>query len=188
MYLVQNYSKKTKRTYLQIVHGYRDHNGKSKRKVIASLGYLDELEKEIDDPVAHFKKVAKEMDAERLENSEYVVTIKADSKLQKGVTYRKNFGQVVFNKIYHELELDRFFNNKRRHENFKFNSNSIMKLLLFARLLYPCSKKKTYEMKDLFFDKTDFSLDDIYNCLSHFNNIEEEAQQFIHEQVVKLGL
>ena len=61
-----------------------------------------------------------------------------------------------------------------------------MKLLLLQDCYIPALKDIRNE--DLFFDKTDFSLDDIYNCLSHFNNIEEEAQQFIHEQVVKLGL
>jgi len=32
MFLAKNYSKKTGRTYLQIVHGYRDKEGKTKRK------------------------------------------------------------------------------------------------------------------------------------------------------------
>ena len=45
MFLAKNYSKKTGRTYLQIVHGYRDKEGKTKRKVIKSLGYLDDLRK-----------------------------------------------------------------------------------------------------------------------------------------------
>ena len=53
MFLRKNYSKKTGRTYLQIVHGYRDKEGKSKSKVIKSVGYLDELLKEYDDPIAH---------------------------------------------------------------------------------------------------------------------------------------
>jgi hypothetical protein len=47
MFLAKNYSKKTGRTYLQIVHGYRDKEGKTKRKVIEFLGYVDELEKSI---------------------------------------------------------------------------------------------------------------------------------------------
>ena len=34
------------RKYLSIVHGYRDENGKVRKKTIRSLGYLDELEKE----------------------------------------------------------------------------------------------------------------------------------------------
>ena len=185
MFLRENYNKNTGRTYLQIVHGYRDKDGKSKSKTIESIGYLDELEKIYDEPIAHFKQVAKQMDNERLEDDEIIIKIKANSRIKKDEKNRKNFGHVVFNKIYHELQLSRFFNNKQRHERFKYDSNSIMKVLLFARLLYPCSKKKTVEIKDRFFDKADFSLDDVYNCLKHFNKIEKEAQQFIHEQIVE---
>jgi len=185
MFLAKNYSKKTGRTYLQIVHSYRDKGGMTRRSVIKSLGYLDVLEKEYDDPIAHFTEVARQMENERQEKKQFAFAIDADSEVDRDSQNRKNFGHVVFNRIYHELELDRFFNNKRRHENFKFNSNSIMKVLLFARLLYPCSKKATVEIKDVFFDKADFTLDDVYNCLTHFNEIEREAQQFVHKQVVE---
>lgn len=185
MFLAKNYSNRTGRTYLQIVHSYRDKQGKSRRKVIESLGYLDVLEKKYDDPIAHFTQVAEQMEAERLENKTLTVTLDADAEIDRSSANRKNFGHVVFSKIYHELELDRFFNNKRRHENFKFNSNSIMKVLLFARLLYPCSKKATVEIKDRFFDKADFTLDDVYHCLTHFNKVEKEAQKFIHERIVE---
>ncbi len=185
MFLAKNYSKKTGRTYLQIVHSYRDKQGKTKRKVIKSLGYLDKLEKIYDDPIAHFTLVAKEMEAERVENKQITVTFDSEGKVDRNFENRKNFGHVVFSKVYHELQLDRFFNNKQRHEKFKFNSNSIMKVLLFARLLYPRSKKATVEIKDKFFDKADFTLDDVYDCLTHFNKIEKDAQAFIHEQIVE---
>lgn len=185
MFLAKNYSKKTGRTYLQIVHSYRDKDGKTKRKVIKSLGYLDVLEKEYDDPIEHFEQVAKQMELERLKEKDFYIKFNADDRVDRNSQNRKNFGHVVFNKIYHELELDRFFNNKRRHENFKFNTNSIAKVLIFARLLYPCSKKATVEIKDRFFDKADFTLDDIYHSLKHFNKIEKDAQQFIHERIVE---
>ena len=185
MFLRKNFNKKTGRTYLQIVHGYRDKEGKSKSKVIKSLGYLDDLEKEFHDPIAHFTILAKQMDSQRLDKKQLTFTINADSKINRNVKNRKNYGHIVFSKIYHQLQLDRFFNNKQRHQNFKFNSNSIMKVLLFARLLYPCSKKATVEFKDRFFDKADFSLDDVYHCLTHFNSIAKQAQQFIHEQIVQ---
>lgn len=185
MFLAKNYSKKTGRTYLQIVHSYRDKNGKSKRKVEKSLGYLDVLEKEYDDPIAYFEQVAKQMELERLREKDVYIKFNADDRVDRESQNRKNFGHVVLNKIYHELELDRFFNNKRRHENFKFNTNSIMKVLIFARLLYPCSKKATVEIKDRFFDKADFTLDDVYHSLKHFNKIEKDAQQFIHERIVE---
>jgi len=170
---------------LQIVHNYRDQQGKTKRKVIQSLGYLDDLQKKYDYPIEHFTQIAKKMEFERLDNKQITITIDSNSKVDRNSQNRKNFGHVVFSKVYHELQLDRFFNNKQRHENFKFNSNSIMKVLLYSRLLYPCSKKATVEIKDRFFDKSDFTLDDVYDCLTHFNKIEKEAQQFIHEQVVE---
>ena len=185
MFLRKNYSKKTGRTYLQIVHGYRDKEGKSKSTIIESLGYLDELLKEYDDPIAHFTQVANQLESERIEKKQITITFDSNSKVDRNFENRKNFGHVVFSKVYHELQLDRFFNNKQRHEKFEFNSNSIMKVLLFARLLYPCSKKATVEIKDKFFDKADFTLDDVYDCLTHFNKIEKEAQAFIHEQIVE---
>ena len=185
MFLAKNTSRKTGRTYLQIVHSYRDNQGKTKRKVIESLGYLDELEKEYDDPIVHFTQIAKQMEAERKKGKQFTLTFDTDSKVDRNSTNRKNFGHVVFSKVYHELQLDRFFANKQRHENFRYNSNSIMKILLYARLLYPCSKRATVEIKDRFFDKSDFSLDDVYNCLTHFNTIEREAQRFIHEQIME---
>jgi len=185
MYLKKSFNKKTGRTYLSIVKGYRDQNGKSRTKTIKSIGYLDELKEKYDDPIEHFQKVAKKMEQEKTNDPYITLKIRADEKVKKNYANRKNYGHIVFNKIYHELHLDRFFNNKQRHENFEFNSNSIMKVMVFARLLYPRSKRATVEIKDRFFDKADFSLDDVYNCLTHFNKIEKKAQQFIHEQIVE---
>ena len=64
MFLRKNYSKKTGRTHLAIVQGYRDNDGKSKHLTIQKVGYLDELEKEYDDPIAHFTAIAAEMSKE----------------------------------------------------------------------------------------------------------------------------
>ena len=73
MYLQKNINAKTGRVYLQIVHKYRDKETKKVRsKTIQSIGYLDELEKQYDDPIAYFSDLAKQMDAERKEaDSEY---------------------------------------------------------------------------------------------------------------------
>ena len=55
MYLQKNINAKTGRVYLQIVHKYRAKETKKVRsKTIQSIGYLDELEKQYDDPVAYF--------------------------------------------------------------------------------------------------------------------------------------
>ena len=42
------------KVYLSIVEGYRI-DGKVKHKTIKKLGYLDELEKEYENPIEHFQ-------------------------------------------------------------------------------------------------------------------------------------
>ncbi|MGI1690686.1 hypothetical protein ABCY77_04800 [Thermoanaerobacter uzonensis] len=89
-------------------------------------------------------------------------SIPKGERISKDSTNCKNFGYVALSKIYHELGIDKFIRNRQRHSKEKYDANAIMKLLVFPRLLYPASKKKTYENKDMFFEKFDFSLDDIY--------------------------
>ncbi|GHV42166.1 hypothetical protein FACS1894187_24270 [Synergistales bacterium] len=58
------------RKYLSIAHGYRDaETKKSRTKTIKSLGYLDVLEKEFPDPIAHFKEIVEEMKRQTRENN-----------------------------------------------------------------------------------------------------------------------
>ena len=185
MFLRKNFFKNTGRTYLYIVEGYRDQNGKSKSRVIKSIGYLDELKKEYEDRISHFTAVAKAMTCEAAEEKEIVIRLKSNTLLERNSRNRKNYGHVVFSQIYHELELDRFWNNKARHEEFEYNTNSIMKLLVFARLIYPGSKKKAHELKDCFFDIMDFTLDDVYNSLSFFDRNSKACQKFMHERITE---
>ena len=56
----------TGRIYLAIVDSFYDKQKKmSRSKTIESLGYLDVLEKEYDDPIAHFQKRVEQLKAEK---------------------------------------------------------------------------------------------------------------------------
>lgn len=185
MFLRKMKNKKTGRTYLSIVNSYRDKETKKTRsKTIQSLGYLDELEKKYSDPIAHFEEEIKQMNNEQNEeNASITVSIDKKRRLQKDEANRKNLGYAALSKIYHELGIHTFLKNHHRHSKSDFDANSIMKLLIFGRLLYPASKKKTYENKDVFFEKMDFSLDDIYRCLSFLNKQKDNLQHWMHEQI-----
>jgi hypothetical protein len=186
MFLKKTFQKKTGRTYLSIAQGYRTPDKKSRTKTIESIGYLDELEKKYDDPIAYFTAVVRQMDEKRLEGKKFSLTLDSEERLKKGVANRKNYGHVIFSKIYHELELDRFLKNARRHKGFKFNTDAIMRLLVFCRLLYPGSKRAAVLDKGHFFDSFDFSLDDVYDALDHFDEICPSLQQHLHEKVTEL--
>jgi hypothetical protein len=184
MNLKQSPNKKTGKIYLSIVKGYRDKDTKKVRaETVKSLGYLDELEKQHEDPIAHFKELARKMTEE--ENAKNKVTLSFDmnERLEEETDGRKNFGYVAVLKIYCELELDRFFKNKSRHEGFRYNTNSIMTLLTVSRILSPGSKKKAFEERGRYFERFDFSLDDVYRSLSHFATTARDAQRHINEKI-----
>jgi transposase len=184
MYLKKTYRKQSGRTYLVIAQKYRDpETNISTDRTIKSLGYLDELEKIYDDPIAHFKEVARKMTEEEYSQKKLTLSVNMDEKLALGSDCRKNFGYAAILKIYHELGLDVFFKNKSRHENFEYNTNSIMILLVVSRLLSPGSKKKAFEEKNRYFERFNFSLADVYRSLSHFSKIATEFQRYLNSQI-----
>ncbi len=108
-----------------------------------------------------------------------------DNQLERNNKNRKNYGYIVFSKIYHELGIDVFLKNARRHKNFMFNTDAIMRLLVYSRLLFPASKRSTVIKKDMFFDNFKFSLDDVYDALTHYDEICLDLQKHLHAKVTE---
>lgn len=183
MYLNIMNNRRTGKTRLSIRRGYRDQNGKVKNTTIKNLGDLDDLKKQYADPISHFKEIVRKMNEEETQNN-LPITLNIDKKekLQKGIENIKNFGYSAFSKIYHELDVDKFFLNKFSNLKISPNKlNNIFKLLVFGRLIFPDSKKGTYENKDMFFENTDFSLKDIYRFLSYIEPKKDELIKYIYD-------
>lgn len=185
MFLRKTKNKVTGRIYLSIVHGYRDKSSKkTKSTTVRSLGYLDDLEKEYNDPITFFtQEIARMNEQNAADNSPITLIIGKSEHLSENSATRRNFGVAALSKIYHELEIDTFLKNRQRHTNESYDANAIMKLLVFSRLLYPASKKKTYENRSMFFEKSDFSLDNLYRCLSILNKHKDALQLWLHEHI-----
>ena len=185
MYLNIMNNKKTGKTRLSIRKGFRDKNGKVKSITIQNLGDLQTLKAQFDDPISHFKEVVKQMnEKEKLDNLPITLTIDKNKHLVEGTDNNKNFGYVALSKIYHELEIDKFLKTKFKNRNFsEYKFNNIMKLLAFARCLYPASKKATFENKDIFFENTNFSLKEIYNALTYIEPFKEQLQAYIYNHI-----
>ena len=176
--------RKDGRVYLSIEKGYRDKaTGKPRAKTVKSLGYLDVLERQYDDPIAHFKEVARQMTEQEQALNKLTLSINMGEKLSAGADSRKNFGYAAILKVYHELGLDSFFKNRSRHESFEYNTNSIMILLVISRLLCPGSKKKAFEQKNRYFERFNFSLADLYRSLSHFSHVATELQRYLNLKI-----
>ena len=173
------------RVYLSIVEGHYDPQKKQSRTVtVQKIGYLDDLSKEHADPIAHYTSVVAELNQARIADKT-ALNISVDSSHRVEAGSRKNFGYVALSAIYHELGIHRFFTNRQQSLNVQYNLNSIMRLLVFARLLSPGSKKKAYDERDWFFERSDFGISDMYRALSKIAGFREALQLWIHERIVE---
>ena len=93
--------------YLSIAQAYRDPvTKKSKRKRIRNLGYLKDLQKEYDDPIAHFTEVAEKMTTEyKNSNGVIEININFSEKINSDYHHSKSFGYVALSSVYHSLKI-----------------------------------------------------------------------------------
>ena len=162
--------------YLSFVQGYRDENGKVKQKTIEKLGYLDDLKKIFNNPIEHFQSIAKEKSSEQIK--EYTIK-NLNTKTIDDNSHPKNLGYVILKKVYDELGISSILKDKQSSLNIKYSLDNIMKLLVFSRILYPSSKNETFNNKDVFFEKFDFSLKDLYRSLDYFDSLKNEIVKSI---------
>lgn len=160
--------------YLSYVQGYRDKNGITRQKTVKKIGDWEELIKLYDDPIDHFNKIAK--DEEKKLNDELLLKLSETIDEENNI---KNLGYIVLKKIYNELDLNNFFKTKQSKLNIEYNLNDIFQLLTYSRIMYPGSKKETYENKNIFFNDFDFTLKDMYRSLDYFNSYKDEILSLI---------
>ena len=161
--------------YLSFVQGYRDENGKIKQKTIKKIGFLEELKKEIEDPIAFYSALAKEITSKEV--TEYTIK-NLNTKIIED-NNQKNLGYLIIKKIYNELSIDSYLNKEQKKLKVKYSLNQIMKLLIFSRILYPTSKNETYNNKNMYFEKFDFSLKDLYRSLDFFQGFKNDLLKLI---------
>lgn len=173
------------RIRLSIVDTYYDKAKKtSRQKTIESIGFLDELEKQYDDPISYFQKRVEQLKIEKLEkNANLVFHFSPKEKLEKNTNLRKNTGYAAASSVYHTLGIHTFLTNRQRHAKMEYNANHIMELLVYNRLLYPSSKKKAFENKEMFFEKSNYSLDDVYRFLTFLSKFEADLQVWLNQKV-----
>lgn len=186
MYLKRT-PQKSGRIFVSIVDSYYDKVKKCSRQVtLEKLGYLDDLEKLYDDPIAFFSQKVDAMKKDKSLNKAPISFEFSHSDKIPLAPLRKNFGYAPICKVYHQLGIHRFFTNRQRHSGELYNANAIMKLLVFLRLLDPASKKKTFAGRERLFDNCAFSLDDVYRCLSFFYKHKNALLLSVHEHVQQL--
>lgn len=177
--------KRSGRTLLTFVESYKDkQTGKIRQRTVEKIGYLDEFTDFYPDPKSHFKEVAKQKTANKKAANEPVhMSLSMDQPLDPTTMNRKSIGCMPLSRLYGELGLEMFLNNRQRNFKVAFRLNAIFKLLVYGRILFPGSKKQTYEQKGTLFERLDFSLDDVYNSLTIYHKLADSIKLHLHERV-----
>ena len=166
--------------YLSFVQGYRDENGKVKQKTVEKIGYLEDLKKIYEDPIKQFKEVAKQRNNEEI--TELVIKNLNTQTLSIDDDNQKNIGYIIIKKLYQELGIKNFLNNKQKNLKIDYKLNDIFSLLIFSRILYPASKKETYEKRNAYFENFNFSEENMYRSLDYFKDYKEEIELLLWNQ------
>ena len=194
MHLNQLEEKKTGRIFLSFQESFRV-KGKNKTRTVKRIGYLDEFTDLYDDPIAHFKELAKQETLETKRsfdvslNERYTFNgqyVKGDPSTYRIAGQSFNMGQLPLSQLYHELEIDYFINNRRRYTKAKFNHNTIFQMLVFGRILFPDSKIGTWQNRHKLLGKMDFSDDDVYRSLEFFAQHKSALIKHLDKKITKL--
>lgn len=174
---IKKYKTSYGKTHCSIVDGYRI-NGKIKHKTIRKYGYLEDLEKQYDNPIDFL-------------NSE-LINLKKEFETKVTVTFDKseyntfvddtfNVGYAYLKKIFQDLDISSVLKNKQYSTNIEYSLSKACELLTYSRILDPGSIKYTYEHKNQFFEPFDLSLDDLYRCLNPLLDCKEDIFKTIWE-------
>ena len=179
---------KNGRINLSFVHGYRDPvTKKIKHKVIENLGYVDEYLDRYEDPVAHFKEVARirtqKMEEEEARKEIPLGSVFADELMKENEDAMRSLGFLPLSSIYHELKLDQFLINRQRSKSMDYSLNDVMQLLVYTRVLFPGSKRASFLQKENLAGSFNCNWFDVYRALDYFAAFREDLLLHLHEQV-----
>lgn len=187
MYLHKS-RRKDGRVYLALAEGYRK-DGKVRHRTVESLGYLDELQKTYDDPIAHFKQVCEEANAAaRAERQGVQITIHPQQKIDKREAARKNVGSAVLLAVYDAFGAETVIRNATRGSKAAYDANAVMRLLTVERIIDPGSKKGAWENRGRHFFRCEFSLEDTYRALDVLCGCRDRVVSAINRSVDKMGI
>ena len=169
---------KTNIKYLSYVRGFRDKNGKTRQVTVEKIGNWKDLIIKYDDPIKYFNEKAAEREKELSLEISDTFNYSLNEELPMNIKPH-NLGYLFLKCIYDELRISDFFKDKQKNLNIEYKLNEIFKLLIYSRIMKPGSKKETYDNKDIYFEKFDFSLKDLYRSLDNFCECQEELETWL---------
>ena len=182
--IVQVYTNRGNK-YVRVVHSYRDpETNKPKMKVIKNYGNLDKLLKQDKNFLEKLEKEIKEKNDRLKESTVDKIKKIGTNNFEKEGLVRKNYGYLVYEKIWQELGISRWIKDIKTRS--KIEIEEILKQLVFQRLLTPSSKKSAYDHRENYVDfRNDLILEDYYRVLDIIYDEKEKLEKHLNSTLKK---
>lgn len=179
---------KTKTTKLLYVQkSYRDKNGRSTTKTVEKLGTIEDVRKRSgdQDPLEWAKAYVKKLTQEDREQRRVIMPrLHPTVLIPKDVVQSCLVGYLFLKLIYYKLGIDRICERLSRGRRFKFDLNAVLELLIYGRIIYPCSKRSTHKGAQSYLEKFDVDLQHIYHSL----DVIADNDTYIQKRLYKNSL
>lgn len=172
-----------KGTYLQIYESYYDPERKGgAHRSYKPLGYVHELQQSgVDDPIAFYSEEVQKLNQEHRKSKQ-----QEKHRLIADESPEKFLGYFPLKNINDSLNCKRYIDLMQTATNFRFNISDMISALIYARVVHPCSKSKTYdEVIPKLFDRYDFSLDQLYDGLEYIGSEYEKVIEIYNHQITQ---
>lgn len=173
-----------KGTYLQIYSSFYDpQRGHTAHKAYKPIGYVHELQtKGIEDPISFYKEEVNRLnqEAKAEKNAKKEKQISDDSP-------EKLIGYFPMKNINDTLSVKKYIDLMQTATDFRFNIFDMISALVYARLVQPCSKSRTYvEVIPKLFESYDFSLNQLYDGLEYIGFEYEKIIEIYNHQIQQM--
>ena len=170
-----------KGTYLQIYESYYNPERKTgAHRSYKPIGYVHELQaKGIEDPISFYKEEVQKLNQEfqKRKQAEKVRQISEESP-------EKLLGYFPLKNLCDSFGCKKYIDLMQTATGFRFNIFDMMSSLIYARVVHPCSKLKTYiEILPKLFEAYDFSLDQLYSGPGYIGSEYEKIIEIFNHQV-----
>ena len=154
-------------------------NGKNKTQIVKSFGSEKHICENygVTDAKAWAKEQVRKMnEAEKEDSAKFMIELCAGTDLPMDQQRRFNGGYLFLQDIYYELGIHKISRAVSKKYSFDYDLNDILSRLIYTRILYPSSKKSSFEEAKRFIEKPSFQLHDIYRALSVIANESDYIQ------------
>lgn len=173
------YDKKSKDPTYYAQQGIRNGKKTTTRNV-RNFGKHSELLKITDDPLSYVNEQIRKMNEEyRVGRIEYDLKVDFNERVERtddeaSKSKNTNIGYFYLQEVMHTLELKKFFSDVTSGRKIKFDPYTVLRFMIYSRILDPGSKLHAWECLDNYYEKPSFDYQHILRSMDVMNDNYDE--------------